>query len=85
MHLASGHVIDAQEADEAIVAAPLSALVFFLWHVVNAPLAFMEGLTPAPRPRRLPVVLSVDEASGPTPSFCTKRAAGMTLKRRAIT
>ena len=40
-----------------------SALVFFFRHVVRAPLPAMEGVTPASRPQRLPVVLSVDEVS----------------------
>lgn len=40
-----------------------SALVFFFRHVVRAPLPTMEGVTPASRPQRLPVVLSVDEVS----------------------
>ena len=40
-----------------------SALVFFFRHVVRAPLPAMEGVTPASRPLRLPVVLSVDEVS----------------------
>jgi hypothetical protein len=31
-----------------------SALVFFFRHVVRAPLPFIEGVTPASRPRRLP-------------------------------
>ena len=40
-----------------------SALVFFFRHVVRAPLPVIEGVTPASRPRRLPVVLSGDEVS----------------------
>ncbi len=40
-----------------------SALVFFFRHVVRAPLPILEGVTPASRPRRLPVVLSRDEVS----------------------
>ncbi|MGH7617288.1 MAG: integron integrase [Gemmatimonadaceae bacterium] len=40
-----------------------SALVFYFRHVVRAPLPVMEGVTPASRPPRLPVVLSVDEVS----------------------
>lgn len=40
-----------------------SALVFYFRHVVRAPLPAMEGVTPASRPQRLPVVLSVDEVS----------------------
>ena len=37
--------------------------MFFFRHVVRAPLPAMEGVTPASRPQRLPVVLSVDEVS----------------------
>ena len=40
-----------------------SSLVFFFRHVVRAPLPIIEGVTPASRPRRLPVVLSGDEVS----------------------
>lgn len=38
-----------------------SALAFYFRHVLGAPLPVMEGVTPASRPRRLPVVLSADE------------------------
>ena len=40
-----------------------SALVFFYRHVVGAALAPLEGITPASRPRRVPVVLSRDEVA----------------------
>jgi integron integrase len=40
-----------------------SALVFFFRHVQQRALAPLEGVTPASRPRRLPVVLSRDEVS----------------------
>jgi integron integrase len=40
-----------------------SALVFYFRHVVRRPLPLLEGVTPASRPRRLPVVLSIDEVS----------------------
>lgn len=40
-----------------------SALVFYYRHVMRAPLPAIEGVTPAARPQRLPVVLSVDEVS----------------------
>lgn len=40
-----------------------SALVFYFRHVARRPLPLLEGVTPASRPRRLPVVLSVDEVS----------------------
>ena len=40
-----------------------SALAFFYRHVQRRPLAPLEGVTPASRPRRLPVVLSRDEVS----------------------
>ena len=38
-----------------------SALVFYFRHVRKSPLPMLEGVTPATRPRRLPVVLSGDE------------------------
>jgi integron integrase len=38
-----------------------SALVFYFRHVRGAPLPILEGVTPASRPRKLPVVLSGDE------------------------
>jgi integron integrase len=38
-----------------------SALLFFYRHALGAPLAPLVGITPASRPRRLPVVLSRDE------------------------
>jgi integron integrase len=40
-----------------------SALVFFHKHVLRAPLPILEGVTPASRPRRLPVVLSREEVA----------------------
>lgn len=38
-----------------------SALVFYFRQVRKSPLPMLEGVTPATRPRRLPVVLSGDE------------------------
>lgn len=38
-----------------------SALVFYFRHVLGTPLPMLDGVTPASRPRRLPVVLSGDE------------------------
>ena len=38
-----------------------SALLFFYRHALASPLAPLEGVTPASRPRRLPVVLSREE------------------------
>ena len=40
-----------------------SALVFLYKHVFGRPLPPFEGVTPASRPRRLPVVLSRDEVA----------------------
>ncbi|MGQ0702846.1 MAG: integron integrase, partial [Gemmatimonadales bacterium] len=40
-----------------------SALVFFYRHVLGRPLPPLEGVTPAARPRRIPVVLSRDEVA----------------------
>ena len=40
-----------------------SALVFLFRHVLRAPLPPLEGVPPAYRPRRLPVVLSRDEVA----------------------
>lgn len=40
-----------------------SALLFFYRHVLESPLPALEGVTPASRPRRLPVVLSRDEVA----------------------
>ena len=42
----------------------LAALVFLYAHVVGRPLARVEGIAPATRPRRLPVVLSQREIRG---------------------
>jgi integron integrase len=42
----------------------LAALVFLYAHVVRRPLARIEGVAPAQRPRRLPVVLSQREIRG---------------------
>lgn len=40
-----------------------SALVFFYRHVAQRPLSALEGVTPASRPRRLPVVLAREEVA----------------------
>jgi integron integrase len=40
-----------------------SALVFYFRHVLRTPLPVLQGVTPATRPARLPVVLSGDEVS----------------------
>lgn len=40
-----------------------SALAFYFRHVRKAPLAALEGVTPASRPRRLPVVLAAAEVA----------------------
>jgi len=40
-----------------------SALLFFYRHVLARPLPPLEGVTPASRPRRIPVVLSRDEVA----------------------
>lgn len=40
-----------------------SALLFFYRHVLGRPLPPLDGVTPASRPRRIPVVLSRDEVA----------------------
>jgi integron integrase len=57
-----------------------SALVFYFRHVRGAPLPMLEGVTPASRPRRLPVVLSGDEVLAVLRELSgAKRLVGMLL------
>jgi len=57
-----------------------SALVFYFRHIRGVPLPMLEGVTPASRPRRLPVVLSGDEVLAVLRELSgAKRLIGMLL------
>ena len=57
-----------------------SALVFYFRYVRGSPLPMLEGVTPASRPRKLPVVLSTDEVAAVLRRLSgAKRLVGMLL------